>query len=492
MEDWFDTFSRQYFEHDYRYHYNYNHHRQLRPYNDIKAVEIDGNVLSGRISHGKYDFNRVTIGFREFTCDEKDKLRRIVDDNAVNTFKVVNKTLPEELFSAGIEILPRSLDDLEVECSYDNNRDNLIDSLSLLKEFNRRMEKNNFLIFLTRNITYPVKTLEDIFSPKFRANSEDATLTDLYDVNMTLLRNVEHPSKSFDFIYDDLFGLLNNEIESFPNKYNPHTTYMDYVTDTKTSIRSKRGKNEYFMERWDVSKPITFNVGDDYDITNSNQFKSGTELFTFLNEAGQVECEYLDERTLYLRQLLELTYSLVKHNSVMPEIFKTDTSYHIRWIPSFYSSNVINYCRKYYDNCPDDLVTFNNEALTKENQVVIMISLLMKGLIRYVIDKNNVRSFENIPNTTFKLFTGKKLKNENNKYQSTVENIQRQLSAFYLNELEYSYAMFIDDSLDIEIRIKEDGHYKSISEASVDQLKNMKKVYDLFTYYKIENKNKHY
>ena len=473
MREWFENFSKQYFEEKYDYHYMYDHNKELHAYKDIYDVKINENTLSGYIYHGKYDNNRIEIRFKLFDDDEKDKLNNVIDNNPINRFKIINKTLPDDLLNAGIKILPESLDDLEIECSSDDDKENLIDVLSILKEFNKRLMKNNFLIFnvrgldLSRTITYPVKTLDELMEFNFKIEGSDAQLSNLHDANITLLNNIEYPNNSFDFIYNDLFGLLNDEINQIIKNFESDTIYMDYDND--------------------IENIINIDIDNDYNITNSNQFNSPEKLFNFLNQLNQEELDPADDKLSFLRDILDLTYTLVNNYSVMPEIFKTEKFYNIRWIPSFYSSNVINYCKKYYDKCPDNLVTFNKQQLSKQNQTIILISLLMNALIKHVVEKNQIKSFPNISNIVFKLFTGEKIKQEETRFKSTVENISKQLSVFHLNELNYAYEMFIDDNMDIEIKIKENGTYKSIEDANYDQLKNIRKIYDLFTYYKINN-----
>ena len=210
-------------------------------------------------------------------------------------------------------------------------------------------------------------------------------------------------------------------------------------------------------------------------------------FFDFLNEINQTNIEYDDDNLSFLKDVLDLTYTLVNNYSIMPELFKTEESYIIRWIPSFYSSNVINHCRKYYIQCPDNLVTFNKQPLLKENQVIILISLLMNALIKYSINKNEIKGFPYVSNIVFKLFTGEKLRHEQNRYSNSIENISKQISVFSLNELKYDYVMFIDENLDLDIKIKEEDNYKSIEEANDDELKNIRKIYDLFTHYDIDN-----
>lgn len=488
MDDWFENFSKQYFKDKYDYYYMYDHNKQLHSYKDIKNVKIKANVLSGYISHGKYDHNNIKITFRLFDDDEKDKLNKIIEDNPINKFKIINRTLPEDLLNSGISILPESLDDLDIECSYDNDEDNLIDVLSILKEFNRRLMKNKFIIFklrgldLNRKITYPVKSLDDILEFNYKTISDDAKLTDLHEVNITLLKNIEYPNSGFDFIYDDLFELLNNEISNITSTFRG-SAYTDYENNIKPEIEKK----DIILEKWDIDDKINLDVDKDYNLTNNSHFNSPEKLFNFLNEITQTNIEYENNTLSFLKNILKLTYTLVNNHSIMPELFETENYYQIRWIPSFYSSNVVNYCRKHYSDCPDNLVTFNKQELSNENQVIILISLLMNALIKYTIRNNQIKGFENVSKIIFKLFTGEKIKKNQNQSFKTVENVAKQLSVFCLNELEYSYVMFIDENLDIEIKIKKEDSFKTIKEADTDELKNIRKVYDLFSYYKIEN-----
>ena len=470
FENWFEDFSRQYFEEEYNRHYMYNHNKELRPYKNIKGVNIEEDVLRGVIVHDKYEHNRISIRFRQFSEDEKEKLKGIVEDNPINQFKIINKTLPEDLLNAGVKILPESLDDLDIECSFDDERVNLIDVLSLLKEFNRRILKNNFLIFkirglnLSGKVTYPVKTMDDILEFRYKSYGEDTGLVDLHDAGIMLLKNIEYPNLSYDFIYDDLFEFLIKEIDSITGQCNSNT--LEYEDD--------------------IVENFCIDIDNDYNLSGRSTFKSPEKVLDFLNSITGEESEESSILS-FLCDVLDLTYTLIRKHSLMPEIFRAEKNYRIRWIPSFYNSNVINYCRNYYPKCPENLVTFNGKPLSRENQVIILVSLIINALFRRTVEKNQIGEFNYISNTVFQLFTGEKNQKQRGKIQPTIENISRQLSVFRMNELKYTYVMIVDDNLDVEIKIREEDTLKSIAEASFDQLKNMKKIYDLFTYNKIEN-----
>ena len=487
MKDWFENFSKQYFKKKYDFYYMYDHNRELHAYKDIKNVKVKDNVLSGYIVHEKYRHNNIKIKFKVFDEQEKDCLNTIVDDNPINKFKIINKTLPDDLWNSEINILPESLDDLDIECSGDDEDINLIDVLSILKVFNKRLMNDNFLIFkvrgldLQRSITYPVKTIQDILEFNYKITSDDTTLINLQDANITLLNNVEKISSSLDFIYKDLFELLNDEIDNIRNNYNFNSSNIDF----DNNIASENAKNKCLLE--DEKVDFCINIDDNYTVTNNNQFSSPEELFSFLNEITRNSHEYENDRISFLEDVLDLTYTLVSNYAIMPEFFKTEKDYIIRWIPSFYCSNVINYCREYFIKCPDNLVTFNGQSLSDRNQVIILISLMMNSLIKYAIRENQIKGFEKISNIVFKLFTGEKIRHEDERYSTTFNNISRQLSVFSLNTLEYDYLMFIDERMDIEIKIKDNDGCKTIEEADDDELRNIRKIYDLFTYYKIKN-----
>jgi len=485
MKDWFENFSKQYFKEKYDKYYMYDHNKELHAYKDIKNVKVKDNVLSGYIHH-ENENNYINIKFKLFDENQKNEINGIIDKNLINKFKIINKTLPEDLWNIGANILPKSLDDLDIECSLEEE-DNLIDVLSILKQFNKKLMNDNFLIFkikgldLQRDITYPVKTLRDIMEFKYKIRSDDATLINLHDANITILKDVDQSSSSLDFIYNDLFELLNDEIDIITNDNNFNISPIDF----DNNIESGNVKNRCLLEEEEIK--FNIDIDEDYNITNINPFNSSEELFSFLNEIASTTIEYDNKNISFLKDVLNLTYTLVKNYSIMPEFFKTEKSYIIRWIPSFYSSNVINHCSNYFVKCPENLITLNGQSISNENQIIILISILMNALIKYTIRKNQITGFKKVSNVVFKLFTGERIKKEQEQYSLTAKNISKQLSVFSLNELKYDYIMLIDENLDIDIKIKENDICKTIKEANDDELKNIRKIYDIFTYYKIKN-----
>ena len=463
MQEWFDKFSRQYFEKEYDYYYEFDHYKQLRPLNKISSIKIDGNKVTSSVKHTN-ETNYIQIKFKPFSENEIKHLKKILNDNPVNKYKLLHKTVPQDFLNSEIKILPSSLDELEIECSFNDEKENLIDILSVLKVFNKRLVKNNLLILKIKGlniekpkINYPIRNIDELLNHKFKTISEKSSLTDLRNVNVKLLKDPDYPSQSFEFIYENLFEYLNDEI--------------DILTNQKHE--SSEGLN--------VKDKITINIGDDY---NMNDYK---DLFSFLLKINPTDIKDADESVVFLNELFDLTLQQLSYNALMPELFESKNYYQIRWIPSFYDDGVVNLCKTYYSKCPDDLITFKNENISKENQTIIAISLIMDALMKNTIGNDTKIEHGNLSEIVFKTFCGNPIVKKNNRNETTLNNISRKLSVFYLKEFDYKYALFLNDDLEIEIKIKNNTNYKSITESGEDELKHLKIIYDLFTQFKIEN-----
>ena len=375
MNTWFDDLSKKYLKNDYF------DKEELHSLKKIGTVSIEDNIVSGGIEHDRCDYNDIEIEFDKFTEDEKTLLTELVDGSLLNTFKVINNTVPDDLLNAGIDVYPSSLDDLKITCSFNDKQINKIDVLSVLKGFNKKLQMNNFLIFkvkgldLTRRIDYPVKSIDDIFTQSFKSNGEKRYLTDLKNINNSLLKDLKYNTKSFDFIYNDLFRILRSEIYSFD------------VSASELSADNVLPDNLIDIDE-------DYNFSKIADVTSDNLF-----LFLINRE---------DDSFAFLNAVLNLTFNLIRCNAIIPQLFISENYAKIRWIPAFHDENVLNLCRTYYDYCPDNLVTFKSQEISKENQVITIISFLMDGLIRHVFEDKELKpESRSISKKVLSFFTSK-------------------------------------------------------------------------------------
>ena len=468
MENWFEDLCGKYLEETFLFK------EELHPFKKISHhIDLEGNFIVGRINYDKYNGNRVKIRFKKFSDTEKKKLTDIVDGNLINTYTVINETVPEDLLDCGINVLPESLDDLEIECSGDDENQNKIDILSVLKVFNKKLREDNFLIFkikdldLKRTVNYHVKTLDEIFTNKFKTTSNNILLTNLRDVNATLLKDLKYNNKSFDFIYNEMFEIMNNQLDALISGYK--------------SLRTGD-----FYEYWSIGEDIQFNIDENYELSGIGKIHDTISLLYFMFELNDMDVSF-NHRLEFLKESFELTYLLLSYNAMMPELFVFNDTAQIRWIPSFYDENVMNYCKHYYNNCPDDLILFNNHKISKQNQLIIFTGLIMDALVKYCFPNGFKPNLRSVSKTLINLLTGNPVIIKSSRNNSTIVNISKKFHVFRLNELDFKYVMFINKDLEIEIKIKDNNGVKELSDAEENELKYMNIIYDLFTQFNIKN-----
>ena len=151
MDTWFDTITEKYLK---KY---YNYDKILHTYKKMGSITIKDNIVSCSIKNDNNEYNRVSIEFELFSDDERRKIIEAINNVSVNKFKLINKTIPDDLLNLGIKILPDSLDDLIINCSVENN---IIDIISVLKFFNKKLQDNPFLIFKMKGLDLRICIIE--------------------------------------------------------------------------------------------------------------------------------------------------------------------------------------------------------------------------------------------------------------------------------------------------------------------------------------------
>ena len=356
MKNWFETFAKKEFKYEYEHLYDFKYTEKLQPQKNT-YLKIDDDFINCSVEHNDGKINHIKIKFPQFKKSEIKKINKILE-HPTNQFALSHKTVPSEVFDLGIEIYPKSLDDLNIKYKFNDEKLNKIDALSILNILNKKLIKNEFLIFKLKGmeikkpiIKYNVKTIDEIFKNKFKAKSENKTLKNLYDINVTLLRDLSN-AQNYEVIYSDLFKSLIDEISSLPTKANSNKGYINFDTlKINDKIKKPDEKQKYFYKKWDKYIPISINLDKNYNIEGKLNERN---LFSMLLESNQITLKNPDEHLVFLRKLLDLAFTLILHNAMMPEFFLAPKTRHIRWIPSFFSEEVFNYCSTYYPQCPNN------------------------------------------------------------------------------------------------------------------------------------------
>ena len=479
MDKWFDNFAKQYFEYEYEKNEFFDYHEALYSRRQIGKINISDSTVSGTIYPNGKQPQTVEITFKHFTNKEKKIINDLVKNSTKNKNKINRGHLPRELNELILKILPKSLKDLKIKYTYNDPANKVKNALSILNLFNEKLKRNNFLIFsmkgtdLKKHYNYPVKTTQDLFKHPFKSQNNLKTIPNLKDINRIILTD-KNPTKCYADLYETIREIVLEEMKSFRRNFTK-----------KFNKRQKKYPNEYD----DKASKITIDLDSDYNLSENNDVKNEKELLYMLNGLNEINRHPLDYSVDFLGSLFRFIMSLIKKYAVMPECFVTPNYIgKIRWIPSFYSDQVINACKQYFRNCPPDLITFRGKKLSKKNQTIAAISLLLKGIISISIGMKHAEKLDkHLSKSTIRLFLGKPLDLSKNRNITPLKIISERLSPYFLKKMDFQYEIQIDENNTAKVLVKRGKLIKTLENASDDEINNVRIIYDLLDYFKIEN-----
>ncbi len=266
MESWFDNLLRN--------HYNSSFGFTWQEYR-VFDLRFDEDSVIADVFNGE-DFNYVTIKFRQFSVHEKDKLKSIAEKPEVK-FDLINGIIPDELYDAGVRIMPSSSFDFMVDCSCWTSGFLCNDAMAVLNRLEEIFNQDPFRIFSLKGFDlnnvdrFPVKTFKEIFNNTYNGNL--GFLLDSYLSDMICI------------IFDDL---------------------EDMVEDIGLSFN-------------DGVLNLPLNINGDYQVTN-NSFKNRGDFISLVKSSHE--------------PLWDLTLELIRNHDLIPEIFKLNNgNVRVRWIP---------------------------------------------------------------------------------------------------------------------------------------------------------------
>ena len=484
MKNCFDTLLQNHFKDKNDYN------KILSDYKKVDNFKIEDNSVSAIVNDKNNKKNYIKIIFNQYDGSEKKAIETAINSNPIILHKLINNVLPVELFD--LNIFTSSIDDITVECSCSNSNTLCNESIILLNILNDEIIKNPYIIFSLRgldfayDVKYPIKSINEIFQNDFKYGNCKCSLKNLYEINSNILKSNNPVCPSFDFLYTDLFKSLIDEIKTF--KTIP-TSYIEYYRIPQfinpVFVNNKKELNHLFNQKWKIPDNFTVNLNQYYQMDKLGYIRNERALFAFLNEFRQLDTSEYGKNIQFWHELLELTFELVENNAIIPQLFKlSDNNVNIRWIPEFYNQPVLNLCKAYFDRCPDNLITFDGEKLSKENQVIIAISLITKGFIQYYIKEYKVNKFNKIlPKHLYDLFFTKAIELKDDYITKQVNELSKLLSIFSVKDLNYNAVLFVEDrdgEFNFKIKVKDGDDYKSVDELNFNELGFIKFIYDLF------------
>ncbi len=478
----------------------------------VYDIEIDKNIVTAKVTGKSYNYYDVTIAFRTFTNEQINIILETVKNNEYILSSLLNHKLPEQLHEAlyekGIQVFPTSIEYIDPECDCPDYAYICKHIAGVIYMISHEVDKDPFQVFklqgcdLLELLNYKptsnnIKNIDELFVHKDNTNNEshDIDFSDINDLkeNIFLLLN-DSPlfyEKDFKSILSNIYGSLERYVKKFVDKYdrNENKGYMPYMQFSgheKVSLAKdvddiEEWLDNTFLEQWNYPnkwETFTMDINEKYGINNITtgykslltEYHSEELLFTFLTELDQIEHKNWNKHLELLRTVYQFSMELIKKHALIPEFFESNNDYHIRWIPAFFDKNINQIIGNLAYTCPDDLLTLNNKRLSKIDQIITLVSFIVKGSFhkykRFAISQSMKKLLDN---SVVKLFLGEASSFSKFEEQGYENLINQWLSKFVLSSREYELFLVINEEddgifkVDVEVNIN-DTEMKNILE----------------------------
>lgn len=365
----------------------------------VQDFQINDNVVAARVEGAPGDFFNVKIKFKRLSTRDKGKLNKLIKDDFQLQSKILNNTIPRELFQSNVKLIPDSLDDFKITCNCKNKGLFCKHKAAVLHYLSKEVHKNPFLTLTLRD--YHVENLFESGKGKI------PTINHLLGENREFVKHSEVDideiplfSNDFKFLLNGYSGFFSSSTLSFKdilidtlkefsiliqrvnNNFVIHSDYIHYI-NFGDSLKVKNNDLEgIFQKKWHQPQnweKFRINIDINYNITD---FETGIllhfrinnlkhALFALFAEFKFTDIGMYNEDLQFFNELYYVTSRLISKNALIPQFFKLKNGeYSVRWIPS--SNKMV---AELIDNlacrCPDNLISYEGKALGKYEQIIV-------------------------------------------------------------------------------------------------------------------------
>lgn len=463
----------------------------------VYDILINDNLALAKVRGNYQSFYNVSVEFKQFTQSEKNIIIKTIYENPDIMSALLNHKLPSELYrlllNAGVNVFPTSHKDLKTSCNCPDYAIICKHIAGLVYMIALEIDKDPFLIFKLQGIDLlnvlnfevektSIKDISEIFSNTDNPAEGEADFSKIADLHTQIFEllddNPVFYQKNFKSILDNTCKsrarFAKKECENYVRE--SYGYYNSYVIRDYSSGNFKGSEEEFeewlesvFLRRWDMPnqwEKFMLNIGKDYEISKItasgksalNTIENEAELFGFFTELSESNIEKFNENIRFLNLIYQFTLELLKKHALIAELFKSGENYHIRWIPAFFDKSISDIIDVLSGKCPDNLVKFKNRKISRKDQIIVMVSLFVKGFhegyLKYGVAQNIKRNYDE---SVFKLFyiESQKFKDD----LSTPEAINQWLSRFQINSRDYNLYLLVEESrygFNVDIRVDDE------------------------------------
>ncbi|WP_298524254.1 DEAD/DEAH box helicase [uncultured Methanobrevibacter sp.] len=465
----------------------------------VQSIQINGNVASTKVKGNYRSFYDVEVEFRQFSESEKDIIIRTIHENPTIMSALLNRKLPKELHDelkyAGVNVFPTSHRDIHTSCNCPDYASVCKHIAGLVYVIAREIDRDPFLIFRLQGLDLidtlnledkktDIRDIDELFKGEDVIADGEADFSKIPNLHSQILNLLdENPvfySTDFKSILDYTYrtrkrflkrSCLNYTRQGNEEDYSPYIT-LGYEPGVFGGPEEDYDDwlESVFLTRWQMPnrwERFNLNITENYEVSKIFPSESSAEetLFAFFTEISESNISKFNRDIQFLNLIYQFSLELIKKQAIIPEIFKSDNHYHVRWIPAVFDRTISDIINILTGMCPDDTVTFKGEKISKRDQIIASVSIFVKGFhdgyLRLGTSQPMKRNYER---EVFRLFffEPQKFKSDIN----TPEAISQWLSRFQINSRDY----------DLYLLVEEDGESFKVDIRVNDELENIHEV----------------
>ena len=469
----------------------------------VYDILINDNLALAKVRGNYKSYYNVSVEFKEFTKKEKNIIIKTIYENPSIISALLNHKVPKELHSKlqknGVNVFPTSSNDISSSCNCPDYAIICKHIAGLVHMIALEIDKDPFLIFkmqgldLLESLNYEmeddnVRDIDDLFKNEDNALEREidfSKIPELHDEIFQMLEdNPVFYKKDFKKLLSSSYKSMKRYVKRTVDNYTrrSYNHYNELINTThKTGIFNGDEDDmdiwldDVFNRRWQNPAKwdkFNLNINNNYTISKITSDKdsffneNSTEeaLFAFFTELSESHIHKFNKNIQFSNIIFQFSVELIKKHAIIPELFKSTNLYQIRWIPALFDNNISEIIDKLTFICPDDLIKFKNKKISRKDQIIVMISLFIKGFMKYYLNYGLSQTMKkNMDDELFKLFFTTPQKFKNN--IGTVNSINQWLSKFTINKKDYDLYLLVEEVLDsFKIDIKVNDEMESIND----------------------------
>ncbi|KUK81209.1 MAG: Non-specific serine/threonine protein kinase, partial [Petrotoga mobilis] len=364
----------------------------------VLEIKIQKNsVISARVQGTRPNPYREKIALPSFTKEEKEKIKKVLNERLDLSAMLIGGNLPEELLditkNMGIKLFPQSWNEIDAHCSCPDWANPCKHLAAIYYIIADEIDKDPFLIFEMHSM----KKKDLIEIAKETEKTSDSIFTDKKEEP---IKPMEQPDPSYEkYEIEKVINLLPDEAYFYDGK-NFKNLLLRMYNQLSKAINEEDGRvdeefNPYFKET-DIKfiySPITPNIifeGEPLEELECKKEKGYykvhyEDLFDLFGSIPLVGTDEDSEASLFLKRLVSFVYKLIDMKAFIPTPQKiNEEDFVIDYSPVYFNDYVRDYVNYLSSIVPGDLVINEKGQYMKKDKIV---EYLVSQYIKYLIKK---------------------------------------------------------------------------------------------------------